>query len=178
MPLPSFSLPRPLWLSWLAVIIIALYGVTLLSEFFAPVLWDDIWFPVMNSRAGFDGWYAMNTYPQCGGTFLTAIPLTLLPGRAISWLAHVITGNFFTMRASSIVILLAWISYAVWFLRTLFLPNAPGLLVAAGVIAFAGLGTLPYAMLMSRPERGMIFVVTFYASLPFIIRKYPDALLT
>jgi hypothetical protein len=153
-------------------VVISLFGLAILLSLFMPAYIDDLFYPLTSARAGYDGWYSLNAFPQCGETFLVAIPVALLPGRAFSWAIHTTISDFYDLRISAIIILLAWIVYTAWFLKSCLLPAQPLRYVLAGVVSFAGLGRLPFLLLYSRPETAMILAITVYVSLPFLIDKF------
>ncbi len=133
---------------------------------------DDVLSPISSARTGYDGWQAINIFPQCGSNSAVSVPWSLLPGRAWAWIVHDVTANFYIMRLISVCILLSWIGYTAWFLKLCFLPQCPLPYLVAGIICFTGLGTQTFAMVLNRPETAMIFMITLYVSLPFIVNKY------
>lgn len=165
---PVFS-----WTAWQAVAVILLFCVALCISLFLPTLEDEIFFLMLNGRAGYDDWQSLSTFPQCNHILAVPVPFTLLPGRALSWAMHFIISDPYALRMSGITILLSWIAYMAWFLKQCIIPSEPWLIILAGILGFISLGTLPFAMALARPETGMALAVTLYVSVPFLVDKYP-----
>jgi len=167
------SLPRASWTPRLAIIVISLFSMVLCVGVFIPAFVDDILYIVTNNRAGYDGWQSINVFPQCRTDFAMAIPLTLLPGKAWLWAVHLLISDFYSLRLTTLFVFVSWIAYTAWFLKRCLLPAQPWPIILAGVLGVVGLGTLPFALLLGRPETSMIFAVTFFTSMPFVIDTYP-----
>lgn len=160
----------------LAAATIPLFGMILLLSLFFPVYIDEIFMPVFNSRAGFDGWKTIHPCPQCGASFITDIPFALMPGRTLSWLVEAMTDGFYAMRLTCIGVMVTWIAYTTWFVKRCIVPEAPVLYIIAGIISFAALGTLPYPLLLDRPEPRILLAAIIFASLPTLVVRYPSLL--
>ncbi len=155
-----------------SVTVITLFGLVLAMSLFLPAFVDDIYYLLLTSRGGYDHWQTISIFPECGGTFAVNVPLTLLPGRALSWLVQLLINDYYSMRLIAIAMLLAWIAYLTWFIKRCLYPDIDMRAIAASAIGFLCLGTMPIWLLLSRPDTAMAFAVTFYFSIPFIVRRY------
>jgi hypothetical protein len=159
--------------NWLACAVVALFGVALCVSLFLPAYVDDVLYLILDSRAGYDGWQFISSAPQCDN-FITPIPPTLLPGRAWAWAIHTMISDWYTLRTVSLIILFSWIAFTAWALKRCIFPAQPWLYILAGIAGFTALGTLPFALVLGRPEIAMIFAITWYVFLPFLIVRYPS----
>jgi len=168
---------RPLlstsWIPLLAIIVISLFCCVLCVGVFIPAYIDDILYLMANARAGYDGWQSISVYPQCSADFAMAIPLTLLPGRAWLWVVHLLISDFYSLRLTTLFVFVFWVAYTAWFIKRCLFPAQAWPDIVAGVIGSVAIGTLPFALLLGRPETPMIFAVTFFTSIPFIVQAYP-----
>lgn len=165
-------LPQPLWLSVFALVLLAAFAAVIVLGQFLPLYVDDILYGIVARRAGYDGWQLNTIYPQCGKLAIAPIPLTQMPGRALSWLLYRLVDNPFMLRGISTVVMLACLGMLYGLTRRL-LPALPRLFCAAGIVGFSGLGTLPLVMLLGRPEVPMLLALAWYAMLPLLNVRTP-----
>lgn len=145
---------------------IALFVLMLALSFLLPILWDDIWYPITSGRVGYDNGMNMNAYPQCGKSFLTATPLTLMPGRWLSWIVHALTADFIALRFVAICILLAAMGFMSFLIRRFVLTALPWYMVLSLVVACTAIGSMPFSFLMARPEAAMLLSIAICCYFP------------
>lgn len=157
-----------------ACAVLGLFAVTVVVAFFTPVYFDDIGYTLSNARAGYDGWATISPMPLCSTNFVTPVPLTLLPGRWLAWMAHVLTTDFIAMRMIALLVFLGWCACAAWLVKRVFLPHLSWPCAAAAVAAVAGMGVVPLMMMQSRPEAALLLAITALVALPFLCRRLPE----
>jgi hypothetical protein len=166
------GLPEPMNLSLASLAVLFLFALVMCLSFVSPVYYDDIRYPLGNSRILYDGFGSISTTPYCTSTFYSPYPLVFAPARFLSGVIHSLTGNFMVMRLYGLLVFLAWAAYMTWFIRRYIMPHWPWLYASAAVAAVSGMGAVPILLLGMRPDVGFLLCVTFFVSLPFIFRQH------
>ena len=149
-----------------------LFGVclaTLIMAFYIPLYIDDIMNMIVLTRAGYDNWYITGVRPLCKNNFESAIPITLLPGRFLSWLAFLPISTPQEIRLYGIGIFVCWLSFFIWMGKKSFLVEGASLARLALALSF--MGVFPFLVTLNRPEPSIAIAITFFALLPFYLDR-------
>ncbi len=156
--------------SGLGVLVLLAFAGSLGLGFISPIYYDDARNAIGNLRGGYDGWGAVNVLPYCGLSFFVPFPVMFLPGRFLAWLAQVPVDDYMGLRANALLILLVWLGYMVWFLKRHLYTQWPWLWCAGLVAGVCSAGTMPMMLFQSRPDVGLLCVVTLLVTLPLVCR--------
>jgi hypothetical protein len=153
---------RP-WGPWLA-----LGGLVLsvLAGALVPVYTDETGWR-FQERAAIDGGLDVTFSDVCGPNSIARAPWFMMPARWFSAMANQALADPLYVRAEGVACALAWIALFWVLLRRL--EGQEGRRAELGTLAFSllGLGLLPYALVLSRPEQPIILVTTLILLLAF-----------
>lgn len=130
-----------------------------------PIYIDEFVYKLSSARTFLERGAQISLYPQCPDTFVTRVPLPLLPGGvvyAITWQ----TLTLFEMRLVGILMFGAWLALLHLLIRQLVPPRYARLSITLGAAALLSLGVTGFTMAISRPEGFMIIGLTAMVLLP------------
>lgn len=148
---------------------------TLALSQYVPLYIDDIMFPIVSARGGYDGWHNIGVYPLCANNYDTVIPALLLPGRVLAWLLYVPLETPALLRVWSIGLFAGWMMFLCGMYRRSFARVPARICVLGMLVGMNFLGVLPFMAALLRPEAMLAGAVSFYALLPFYLREQKKA---
>lgn len=152
----------------------ALIAVNLAVAAFVPIYIDELVYKLASARTLFERGAQISLYPQCPDTFVTRVPLPLLPGGvvyALVWQNLTLLG----MRFVSILMFGVWLVLLHMLVRQLVPPRHSRLTITLGAAALLSLGVTGFTMAISRPEGFSIIALTAIALLPLVAPGFLSA---
>jgi hypothetical protein len=147
----------------LAVAVAALAVASFALACFVPVYTDEIVWKIIQGRVIADGGreLSLTLEPTCG-PYSFAVPALIYPFR---WLDGVLYGALASpgdVRAAGVGAALLWLLLAFVFVRDLTRGTIGGAAAAAGLVALATLGIMPFLLVISRPEQILLLGITVF----------------
>ncbi|MGE7470875.1 hypothetical protein ACQKLX_15630 [Bosea sp. NPDC003192] len=146
-------------------------GICLLNltlGIFVPIYVDELVYKFGLARYLLEGGQQLSIYPQCIDTFLTPVPLPLIPGAVIiagAW-QHL---GLFGMRFSGFAFIVAWAALIWLIISRLTASRDVRVAVAFTLFAVMSLGVTSYALLLSRPDQFLVLGLTILVAFPIIL---------
>ena len=142
---------------WLSRLALGGLLLSLTAGFFLPVYTDEIGWR-FQERAGIDG-VDMMVNDLCGPNTLARPPWFMMPVRWFSSAVNQSLADPLFIRIEGLVCALAWLAL-LWVLTArLELDTAKRMRLRALTFSLLGLGTLPFLMVLSRPEQPLILTL-------------------
>lgn len=156
---------------WRLALMIAL-AVNVGISLFVPIYIDEFVYKLSSARTFLERGAQISLYPQCPDTFVTRVPLPLLPGGALVALVWQ-TLTLFEMRLVGVLMFGSWLVLLHLLIRRLIPPAHSRLGLTFGAALLLSLGLTGFAMTLSRPEifliLGLLAMVLLSLSAPDII---------
>lgn len=136
---------------FLSVAVVGALMAALLAGSFLPIYTDEIGWR-FQERAGFDGVDKMLA-EACGPNTMAAPPWFIMPAR---WYSALFNGAFpdpFWIRVSGVLYALLWVALALLLIRRLTKRDDNRAIMTIMALGLLALGTMPLAMVWSRPEQ-------------------------
>jgi hypothetical protein len=153
--LPLLAFLQNIWLAW-----------------HFPVYADEMLYRMMLGRFLRDGGVSINSIPHCGEVgFTLAVPYWMIPFRLAE---EVIYGRDFGLlhvREIGVALHVASIASLITIFWVSIDKTASKLLAIIVVLCFIGVGSLPFLLVMNRPELLIRIVVALWVLWPFVTRK-------
>ncbi|MBO9170423.1 hypothetical protein [Rhizobium sp. L245/93] len=134
---------------------------------FLPVYADEMGYRLISSRYLIDGGVNIYLFPQCGRAYSTPVPIWMLPFRLAESFVYAPSVGLLHIRAIgaglnaiSIFGTIAFLIYRA--------PLGSASVMIAAVLAFFGLGVLPFATVMNRPDLWIRSAVVLWCLAPLL----------
>ncbi len=160
------------WIRALAAATFVATAVTAAFALFLPIFSDEIGWKMLQSRLLVDGGVNIRQLPaSCGAPYASAPPFFLYPFR---WLDAIAYGDLswpLGLRIGGIVTHLGWLLFTGWGLARALGPGVDRWRLAGAWAAAFGLGTLPFILVLNRPEQMLLWGAAALALAPFLARR-------
>lgn len=145
------------------VVGLAVWGIWLAA--YLPVYADEVGYRIISARYSQDGGVSIYLFPHCSAGFRTPVPLWMVPFRLAEELIYSPQLGLLHIRAVGVGLhLVSVVATVALLLRRAWFDNPP--VVIAAALAFFGLGVLPFAAVMNRPDVWIRSAVLVWALLP------------
>ena len=155
--------------SWL---VLSVFCAVLALVFFLPIYTDEIAIKLVAPRMLRDHFVWFSLYPQCGVSFSSHLPWTLVPGGVINWFINGSMTQPIFIRIIGVLTFVAWLAMLTWFMQQKLQGNASLLSIMAGLVSFISLGIMPFLMVLNRSEQPILIGLTLICLSPYIAAKY------
>lgn len=148
--------------SWLRAIELTTFGSFLLSlmlGLLVPIYTDEVGWR-MQLRAGIDGGLDRMLSDICGPNTTIAPPLFILALRHVTGWFNLALADPLFVRLTGVACAIAWAFMLRALIRRIAADRMQGSMLNALAFGLAGLGTLPFLMVLSRPEQPMLLTTT------------------
>ena len=153
----SRSLPQAIYVL-LCLAFLITFVVTLWMAFYTPVYPDEIFWKVMIARLDSDGGKLVYLFAQCRqGQWIDA-PLTWYPAMWINAWLYEDASRPWELRVHGWILFLVLLGLWTWLLREKSGIGWPDSFLA--VSAFLSMGTMPFLMVLGRPEQPLLLLLT------------------
>jgi len=154
----------------------ASFLASLLLGMLVPIYTDEVGWR-MQLRAGIDGGVDRLLSDICGPNTIAAPPAFILALRGVTGWFNLALADPLYLRMTGVACAIAWAFLFRALIRRIAADRAQGSMLATLAFGLAGLGTLPFLMVLSRPEQPMLLTTTLALLIAAAAWRKPDGAL-